>query len=454
MLYYLHVYGRAAVVSTREETDNFWTATLLARYPVDLVSGRFSYQRRDETTVKEHESRQTLDAAVMRAKNRLLLLQMIWREQKISRADISRQTGMSPSTVSAIVRDLEHSGLVRDTGTGTSSGGRRPVLVGFCDEAFHIIGVDLGAKHIAVVLTDLRGHVQVFREKAYAVRTDPAGTLHATKALIDECLEAGQVALSRVLGIGVAIPSPLDPEEPGRLSRLIVPAWTDYDIQEWLGERYPLPIFIDNDANLGALAEQWWGERADHFTYIKIGMGIGAGHIIRGELYRGAGGSAGEIGHVIVDPSGPVCRCGNRGCLTMFIGSDLLVARARERMRMGSSEPLDIPAIIDHARQGNPAAQATIEEASHHLSIAIAGLVNILNPAVVVLGGSLAAAGDMLIEPLRASVRSHALSKALAQTRIVASTLDKHSIALGAATLVLATALQDHSLFPLSAAAG
>jgi predicted NBD/HSP70 family sugar kinase len=393
---------------------------------------------------------QKIDAAAMRSKNSGLLLEMIWHAQEISRAEIARQAGLSPSTVSAIVRDLEQLGLVQDIGTGSSTGGRRPILLGFCDDAFAIVGVELGATHIAVVITDLRGRIKVFREQAHPVRTDPPGTLEATRALIDDALAEARIALTRVLGIGVAIPSPLDPDEPGRMSPFIVPAWAGYDIRAWLHERYQHPIVIDNDANLGALAEQWWGERADDLTYIKIGMGVGAGHIIRGELYRGAGGSAGEVGHIVLDPAGPPCRCGNRGCLVMFIGSDVLVARARARNLYKADDVLTMGMIIEQARQGEVVAQEIIAAAGHYLGIALASLVNILNPAVVVLGGVLASAGDMLIDSLRASIRSHALSKSIAETRIVASTLDRRAIAVGAATLVLAAALRDYTLFPLA----
>lgn len=393
---------------------------------------------------------QKIDAAAMRARNSGLLLDMIWHAQQISRAEIARQAGLSPSTVSAIVRDLEQLGLVQDIGTGSSTGGRRPILLGFCDDAFAIVGVELGATHIAVVVTDLRGRVKVFREQGHPVRTDPPGTLEATRALIDDALAEARTPLTRVLGIGVAIPSPLDPDEPGRMSPFIVPAWAGYDIRAWLHERYQHPIVIDNDANLGALAEQWWGERADDLTYIKIGMGVGAGHIIRGELYRGAGGSAGEVGHIVLDPAGPPCRCGNRGCLVMFIGSDVLVARARARSARTAGDPLTMAMIIEQARQGDVVAQEIIGEAGHYLGIALASLVNILNPAVVVLGGVLASAGDMLIDPLRTSIRSHALSKSIAETRIVASALDRRAIAVGAATLVLAAALRDYTLFPLA----
>ena len=177
----------------------------------------------------------------------------------MSRADLARRTGLSPSTVSAIVGDLERSGLVQSTGAGLSRGGRRPTLIGFYDDAFAIVGVELGASHVLVTLTNLRGQVRSARHGAHAVQGDPDGALAMVRAFIDDCLRAERVPRRRLLGIGVAVPSPVHPTAPGRLSPLIVPAWSGYDVQEHLSGAYNVPVFVDNDANLGALAEGWWG---------------------------------------------------------------------------------------------------------------------------------------------------------------------------------------------------
>src|SRR5438270_5567022 len=141
----------------------------------------------------------TVDAAGMRVRNSALLLNLIWREQKVSRADLARRTGLSPSTVSAIVGDLERSGLVQSIGEGLSRGGRRPTLLGFCDDAFAIIGVELGASHVLVTLTNLRGQVRVARHASHAVQRDPDGALAMVRSFIDECLRAERVAQRRLL---------------------------------------------------------------------------------------------------------------------------------------------------------------------------------------------------------------------------------------------------------------
>ncbi|WP_164015266.1 ROK family transcriptional regulator [Pyxidicoccus trucidator] len=393
----------------------------------------------------------TVDAAGMRAQNSSLLLNMIWRERQISRAEIARRTELSPSTVSAIVADLEHSGLVRSIGAGVSRGGRRPTLIGFCDDAFSIVGVELGATHVTVVLSDLRGRVRVQRHAPQAVRDDPKGTLQKVRELVQECLDAERVPRRSVVGMGVAVPSPVHPSAPGKLSPLIVPAWRDYDVQESLKAAFAMPVFVDNDANLGALSECYWGAGVggEDLTYIKLATGIGSGFIINGDVYRGSGGTAGEIGHIAVDPAGPQCVCGLRGCLVTLIGGVALLERARELMAPRSRRPLTVKELVEGARAGESAARQVIDSMGHYLGIAVAGLLNLLNPAIVVLGGEISAVGDLLLDPLRASVRKRALSTSMAETRIVTSALGDRAIAVGAATLVLQAALRNRSLFPI-----
>ncbi|MDB4969350.1 MAG: transcriptional regulator, family [Myxococcales bacterium] len=392
----------------------------------------------------------TVDAQGMRARNSALLLNLIWKERQVSRADLARRTGLSPSTVSAIVGDLERSGLVQSTGEGISRGGRRPTLLGFCDDAFAIVGVELGASHVLVTLTNLRGEVQAARHGAHAVQGDPEGALALIRSSIDDCLRSERVARRRLLGIGVAVPSPVHPSAPGRLSPLILPAWSGYDVQAHLAGAYNVPVFVDNDANLGALAEGWWGagRSGDDLTYIKVATGIGAGYVIRGEVYRGAGGTAGEIGHLAVDPSGPRCVCGLNGCLTTFIGSKAIRTLARERMTGERGRTPTIADIVKSAKAGDAAARTIVDEVGHFLGIAVAGLVNLMNPAVVVLGGEITAVGDLLLDRLRETVRARALSTSVTETRLVTSNLGEQAIAVGAATLVLQAALHDRALFP------
>jgi predicted NBD/HSP70 family sugar kinase len=226
-----------------------------------------------------------------------------------------------------------------------------------------------------------------------------------------------------------------------------------------LQRKFGLPVLTDNDANLGALAELWWGAgrgKSDSI-YIKCATGIGAGHIINGRIYRGESGTAGEIGHLAMDPHGPLCICGLRGCLVTFVGTQGLLRRANELLAQetDSSLPrrgLTITALEDAALAGDPVAVRVVTEAADYFGIAVAGLLNLLNPAVVTIGGSLARLGELLLEPLRNSVRTRTLVTSLAAAALLASELGEQDVAVGAATLVLDAALDDLSRFPAATA--
>lgn len=380
------------------------------------------------------------------------ILTVIWCEKRISRAEIARKLAVSRSTVSDAVSTLLGTGLVREAGDGPSSGGRRPILLEFQDDACVILGVDMGATHVSVALTDLRGRVLGFADRPHPVRTDPEGTRSLIAQLCEECLRGTQKPL---LGIGISVPAPVNPEDPGHVSRLVLPAWEGQTGFEALGARFSAPVLVDNDANLGALAEHWWGagQGKDDFTYIKISTGIGAGQMINGAIYRGASGFAGEIGHISVVPEGEPCICGNRGCLGTVVGSQALVDRAEAlRPRYPDSLLFDgdltIDAVEDAALDGDPLGLQVVREAADHLGLAIAEVLNLMNPSSVIVGGNLARVGEVLLVPLREAVLPRTLVSSVAASEIRTSDLGPRSVAIGAATLVLDAALADPALFP------
>jgi glucokinase-like ROK family protein len=383
-----------------------------------------------------------------------VVLETIWHRQKVSRADLARALGISRSTVSDIVSGLLETGLVAEAGEGPSRGGRPAILLEFRDDAHVILGVDMGASHVAVALTDLRGRVLSWCNRDHPVREDPEGTRALISELCDGCLDRWGGPRDRLVGIGIAVPSPVDPRYPDRLSETVLPAWEGETGFQRLRDRYGVPVFVDNDANLGAVAERWWGagRRVEHFTYIKLATGIGAGLMIGGEVYRGATQVAGEIGHISIDPKGDPCVCGNRGCLTTFVGGEALVARTEAQLTkypdslLGKGE-VTLSAIEDAARAEDPLAVKMVEDAAHHLGVAIAGLLNLVNPGAVILGGGLTRAGDHLLVPLREAVVRRTLVNSVAASEIRMSELGPRSTALGAATLVLASALADPRLF-------
>ena len=388
-------------------------------------------------------------SADIRARNSSLVLKLMWKQKQISRADIARQVGLSRSTVSAIVSDLMDTGLLRSCGSGDSRGGRRPILLGFEDDAYLLVGADIGATHIGVAVTNLRAEIRAWRHTLFPVREDPQGTLAKLVELVRECLHELGARQDQLVGIGLGVPSPIDPEQPDRLSPLIHPNWADTNVSEVVRRSLDVPVFIENDANLGALAERWWGAGRDgrDLAYIKVATGIGAGYIINNQIYRGAGGFAGEIGHTTISTDA------RSGSLTSLIGTQALVERARELLQshpesLLAAEVVTLQTIISATLAGDVLCRKLIDETGTYLGIAVANLLNLLNPGTVVLGGDLTTSlDDLLLHPVRQAVRDRTLWAAIAQSRLVTSSLGDRAIALGAATVVLHAALEDHGLF-------
>jgi len=384
-----------------------------------------------------------------------LALESIWYSSGLSRADLARRLEVSRSTASELVGDLLGTRLVVEAGDGPSRGGRRPILLEFQDDAHVILGVDMGATHVAVTLTNLRGRILDWREATHPVRSDPEGTRALIARLCDEALAEVEGSRRILLGLGIAVPCPVDHREPHRLSEIVLPDWRGRSGFEAFQARYGVPVLVDNDANLGALAERWWGagRGVEHFTFIKLAMGIGAGHMFGGQIYRGATNVAGEIGHISIDPQGETCLCGNRGCLATFIGGEALVRKARAMVADAPESllavgPITPGSIEEAALKRDPVAMQLVRDAAHHLGVAIAGLLNLLNPGAVILGGSMARLKDDLLVPLRETVVRRTLVNSVAASEIRVSELGPQGIALGASTLVLSSALSDPELFP------
>jgi len=393
-----------------------------------------------------------LGASAVRAQHSRLILNLLWKHQEISRAELARLTSLSRSTVSAIVSDLLSKGLAKEARAGVSSGGRRPIILEFQDQSSFIVGIELGATHLSCVLTDLRCNGRASWSAPAPVRDEPEVALKMMTMAVRSVLEAGAVQPFQVLGVGVAVPSPVDEERPGELLPLIVPKWEGYDIATHLEESFERPVFIDNDANLGALAELWWGagSSAKDLAYIKVATGVGAGLIINGRIFRGSGGIAGEIGHTSIDPNGPQCICGLKGCLATFIGTPALLERAKDKLRASGSNrlpPTSIDELVSAALDGDLMSVELIHYAGDRLGVGIANLLNLLNPEMVVLGGGIARAGDLLLDGVRTTIGGLSLPESICTTEIRTTGLNEWGIAVGAATLVLQTALDTPTLF-------
>lgn len=378
------------------------------------------------------------------------VLRLIWREHNISRAEISRQLDLSRSTVTEIIKELLPTGLIAEVGIGESSGGRKPILLEFQDDAKVILGIDIGATHVSVAMTNLRGKLLHWKEKEYPVREDSEGTYNLIDQLCNDCFSSLNFGYDKLLSIGVSVPSPVDPIRPEYLSETVIPAWHGKSGLERLREKYGVPVYLDNDANLGALAEHWWGagKNVNDLIYIKISSGIGAGYILNGKLYRGSKGIAGEMSHMPIDPNGRLCGCGLRGCLATVISAWALKERIGTLANLYPDSPLlnGNPGVIDienAALDNDPLAIQVVAEATNYLTSAITSLVNLMNPDMIIIGGSLSRLKELVFDPIQEKINSCALVNNVTTTKLVTSALGSKGIAIGAATLAIEQAFSD-----------
>ncbi|MGW5847781.1 ROK family transcriptional regulator [Streptomyces sp. NPDC055254] len=363
----------------------------------------------------------------------------------LTQAEIARSTGLSAATVSNIVRELKDSGTVEVT--DTSAGGRRARSVSLSGDAGIVIGVDFGHTHLRVAVGNL-AH-QVLAEEAEPLDVDASWTdgFDRAEMLVGRLVAGIGVGPDKVIGVGLGVPGPIDVESGTLGSTAILPGWAGINPQKELSRRLGVPVYVDNDANLGALGELVWGSGrgVKDLAYIKVASGVGAGLVINGQIYRGPGGTAGEIGHITLDESGPVCRCGNRGCLETFAAARYVLP-----LLQGTHGPeLTMERVVELARGGDPGCRRVITDVGRHIGSGVASLCNLLNPSRVVLGGSLADAGELVLAPIRESVGRYAIPSAARQLSVLTGSLGGRAEVLGALALVLSemgdsTLLSDH----------
>lgn len=351
----------------------------------------------------------------------------------LTQAEIARSTGLSAATVSNIVRELRDNGTVQVT--STSSGGRRARSVALSGDAGIVVGVDFGHSHLRVAVGNL-AH-QVLAEQSEPIDVDASASQGFDRAeqLVARLVESTGIDPEKVLGVGLGVPGPIDVETGTLGSTAILPGWSGINPRQELSDRLGVPVQVDNDANLGALGELVWGggRGVKDLAYIKVASGVGAGLVIDGRIYRGPGGTAGEIGHITLDESGPVCRCGNRGCLETFTAARYVL----ELLRGSHGDGLTVPKMVQLAREGDPGCRRVIGDVGRHIGMGVASLCNLLNPSRVVLGGDLAEAGELVLGPIRESVSRYAIPSAAQRLSVVPGSLGARAEVLGALALVL-----------------
>ncbi len=351
----------------------------------------------------------------------------------LTQAEIARSTGLSAATVSNIVRELKDGGTVEVT--DTSSGGRRARSVSLSGDAGIVIGVDFGHTHLRVAVGNLAHQVLAEESAPLDVDASWADGFDRAEALVGELIAGIGVSREKVIGVGLGVPGPIDVESGTLGSTAILPGWAGINPRQELSQRLGVPVYVDNDANLGALGELVWGSGrgVKDLAYIKVASGVGAGLVINGQIYRGPGGTAGEIGHITLDESGPVCRCGNRGCLETFAAARYVLPL----LQSTHGPELTMERVVELAREGDPGCRRVIADVGRHVGSGVANLCNVLNPSRVVLGGSLAEAGELVLAPIRESVGRYAIPSAARQLSVLTGSLGSRAEVLGALALVL-----------------
>jgi glucokinase-like ROK family protein len=368
----------------------------------------------------------------------------------ISRVEISRQLQLTRAAITEIINDLQALGIVRELDAPHSSG-RHSIGLEINPDLGKVIGIDLGATHATLLLSDFSAHVLADREISLNINDGPERILPVVEAQIQQLLNESGLAISDIRAVGVGVPGPVISAAGTVGSPPIMRGWDRYPIYNRFVNFFGCPVSLNNDAELGALGEWAYGAgRGEHnLVYVKVGTGIGSGLLLEGQIYRGATGSAGEIGHITIQENGPECSCGNRGCLEALAGGRAIAQRACEavqsgqRTQLAAIPPQAIQArdVINAARSGDLLAQTLVTEAGAHLGTAIASLVNLFNPSMVIVGGSVSQIGDLFLEPVRRTVQQRSLAAASRAARISTALLGRRSSGMGAVVQALSLAL-------------
>ncbi len=379
----------------------------------------------------------TITGPVMRSINRSAILEIIRREGPISRTLIAEKLNVSPATVMRIVDDLIQEDLVREQGQKEWSGGRRRSLVEFNSEGQVVIGIDMGGTKMFGAIADLGGkvleEVEISRHRTYGEET-----YRRLVEQIEKLLSSPILKKRKLRGIGVGVPG-VTLHKEGIVVWAPSLQWRNYPLKSLLSERYHLPITVDNDVNLAAVGELWFGagQNTNNLVLITIGTGIGAGIVIDGALYRGSNESSGEIGYLMPGQEF-LGRCyDNFGALETVASGTGIAHRAQEALKGKRSpeelENLTAEDVFEAARRGEDWARSIIASTVDYLAIAISSIAAYFDPEVIILGGGVARSSDLLLEPILRRIEGTIPSV----PRLVASSLDRRAAVMGAITNVL-----------------
>jgi glucokinase-like ROK family protein len=365
----------------------------------------------------------------------------------VSRGQLTEALDSSRAKISTEVGRLMETGLLAEEGFAESEGGRRSSLLHIPRSAGLIAAIDLGATSIDVALTTLGSEILAHRSEPADIKDGPKPILRRVKMLLSELLEEQAAEPKDVLAIGIGVPGPVEQAAGVLRSPPIMPGWDRFPLRSAFAGEYAAPVFVDNDVNIMALGEHWGGvgRGVDNLLFVKAGTGIGGGIVADGRIYRGAQGSAGDIGHISIDPSGPVCTCGNLGCLEAMAAAPAIVLEAERRAREKLSPAL--AAVLEERGEltakdvgevagiGDYEALSIIRRSGRLIGRVLATLVSVLNPSLIVIGGGVSQIGHSFLAEIRSTIYQRSLPLATRNLPIVLSELENDAGVVGASVL-------------------
>ncbi len=377
--------------------------------------------------------------------NQTVILDLIRINKEISRAELSKLTGLSPTATGGIVSELMDKGYITKKGVGVSKGGRRPVMLELKPRSFYSIGVDMDINYLSFILMDTTNEVI---EERLLKMPKPAVFEEVIKIAgkeIKKIIDNHNIQTDRLLGVGMSIPGMIDT----RKEKIILAPnleWENKEIKIPFEEFPDISVYAENEAMASAIGENWIGtcKGINNFVCINIKSGIGSGIFIEGKPYRGAGGSTGEVGHIVVDDNGIKCGCGNYGCLETISSTTRIVEKAKKLVKQGivsklndvkDIEEIDIDTIIVAAKDGDEVSKNILIESARYLGLAISSIVNILNPEKIVIGKEFVNYADLVMSQLQKIVDCRALKRPAQDVEITKSQLGEKASVLGAAII-------------------
>lgn len=389
----------------------------------------------------------------------LSILHLIHSGTNYSRLDLARKTGLSPASITAIVRSLIARNLVSESEGVSSLAGRKPIPLEVRRDSGYLVGVDIGSFYTRAVVTDINGRVAYTHQIETGIPDGRIRVLRRVFECVHQAMDSAQVPRKGILGMGIAHSGVIDTEKgvvlsfprPGQMAE-----WKNVPLRGLFEEEFKVPCLLEDSVRTGATAERCFGlgRNVGDFLYIEVGVGIGAAFFFDGKLYRGAGGKAGEFGHITVDENGPLCSCGNNGCLESVASCAAIIEAVRVAMERGVDskirdlasgdlKKISIEVIAQAAAENDSLAFRVLQEAASYIAIGLADLVNLLNPRLIIFGGGLfRAAPQLLTDPVKRVIRERSLEKSALDAQLEVSRLGGEAGALGASRMIAGRALE------------